>query len=119
VSKLVQLSLRFIKTLVPTNLHDLFHAGGHHHELVNRRSGDNFLIEVDVPIEGDVSGIDVQVIGLRGWILGNHCLSQWMEGYPEITGPRSVPRVSGGSSSPDDEIPTTHNRETLAGGEWH
>ena len=72
MSKLMHSSLRFITTIVPANLHDLFHARDHHHELVSRRSGDNSLIKVDVPIEGDVSGVNVQVIGLRGWILGNH-----------------------------------------------
>ena len=39
-----------------------------------RGSGDNPLIEIDKPIKGDVGGVDIQVIGLRGRILGSHCL---------------------------------------------
>lgn len=35
-------------------------------------SGDNLLIKVDDPIERDVGGIDVQIIGLCSRVRGNH-----------------------------------------------
>ena len=56
------------------NLHDLICAGGCHRKLVGCRSGDNLFVKVDKPIKGDVGGVDVQVIGLRGRVRGNHRL---------------------------------------------
>jgi hypothetical protein len=46
---------------------------------VGCRSGDNILIEINEPIEGDVSGVDIQVIGLRGWVLGSHFFGMVVE----------------------------------------
>ena len=56
------------------DLHDFFCAGRCDRKLMCCRPGYNLLVKVDKPIEGDVSGIDIQVIGLGGRVLGNHRL---------------------------------------------
>ena len=65
---------------VSVDLHDFFYHGGCNDELVSRRSGDNLLIEINKPIKGDVGGVDIQVIGLRSWVLGNHSFGLAVEG---------------------------------------
>ena len=57
----------------PVDLHDFFYHRRCNRKLVNCRSGDNLLIEVNKPIKGDVGGVDIEVVGLRGWVLGSHC----------------------------------------------
>ena len=60
---------------------------------MGRRSGDNLLIEIDGPIKGDVGSVDVQVIGLRSWVLGDHCLGLAVEASKTIL--LSVVKIAG------------------------
>jgi len=54
---------------------------------VSRRSGDDLLIKINKPNKRDVSGVDIQVIGLCGWVLGSHCsglVVESLKGDPTI-----------------------------------
>ena len=75
-------SLRSARIWDLGNSHDIFHARGHHGKLVSRRSGDNLLIKVDMPIERDVGGVHIRVIGMGGWVLGSHCRTRSFEDNP-------------------------------------
>ena len=76
---------------------------------MNCRSRNNLLIEINKPIKGDVGGVDIEVVGLRGWVLGNHFFGlavEILKGDPAICWKDRIFRVlslplrsNGGSSA--------------------